>query len=451
MGAFGVGGMNGDVPGGGFPFGGAAQLAFNLIPSLEAQFSGAPRGAATESAIARLLDAQAPPAIKEILRQYGLGLYKLFQSGTVTSTSTGPGRAALDRLFAHTVSALEAQGYTRKDALALASGMITSHQTFLPGTVLGEIVPQPTGQPAFATRPSPVLELQPNVPPVFPSSGSQNFADQFLTLGKDALKELTHAQVAENLIQDITGQKVDLFKAPPVNPFQSFSGYREELSKLINPQPSVPVSNLRISPQPGGQPEIIDPRDCPSCNPQQSELQRELRGQQGQLQHELTVEQQQEGQQQLQQQQQQIQHFSELEQRPPSERDIPREIQQKMALLEQIGQELGQLQQQIDNPTSGGRPVLTIPQQPPPSGNSPQPGGGQPGQPQTFGQPAPTQGELTEHEHEAEEQQIFIQKQPTGAGGDPNAAVKFCVACVTQSDALKFLNGEPSACSVIPD
>lgn len=55
---------------------------------------------------------------------------------------------------------------------------------------------------------------------------------------------------------------------------------------------------------------------------------------------------------------------------------------------------------------------------------------------------------MTAQEHEHEEEQIFIQQQPQDGQGDPTKAVKFCVGCVTQLDAQRFLNGEPSACSV---
>ncbi len=159
----------------------------------------------------------------------------------------------------------------------------------------------------------------------------------------------------------------------------------------------------------------------------------------------------------LSEQSQQIQQLESHEHDDSQSSDeINRAVQQKMALLDQIGHELQVLQQQ-----SGGAPSSTtsVPSQSSssptqPSKPLPSPGAGY--TVDSDGVITPTtsgKGTLTEPQQEQSEEALFYQQHPDAdAMGerDPANSVKFCVACVTEHDARLFLNGEPSACSVIP-
>ena len=167
---------------------------------------------------------------------------------------------------------------------------------------------------------------------------------------------------------------------------------------------------------------------CTTCgyvDPNDANL---LRGQQGELENSIKVEQQQNLLKQVGQQQHQIDDLRQQESQPLDSRDIPRELAQKQQLLDSINQELagGQPQPnpQTQNPTDGSSGVPTLNYQPVPIGpTSPSSGG----QPEMFMQKPPTEN------------------PPPGAPGQ----VKFCVVCTSQSESLKFLNGEPSECSVV--
>lgn len=182
-------------------------------------------------------------------------------------------------------------------------------------------------------------------------------------------------------------------------------------------QPGGPVT----APQPGspGQPApILDQKsDCPSCTPQGRRLQRQLSQQKTQTLRDIQREQEQLTEQELTQQAQQLSQLESTETQPQSIQQIEQSLQQKQQVLQQIEQE---------QQTLGGQP------------------GGQPGSPVTnVSQPAPQLQPSSSQAAQQEIQQELQQQQSS-------EAIQFCVGCQSQEDAILFLNGEPSKCSVIP-
>lgn len=164
---------------------------------------------------------------------------------------------------------------------------------------------------------------------------------------------------------------------------------------------------------------------CESCD--------RLGRQRQQLQQEIHTEQQQQLDQRIQQRQQQLDQLEQLEHQPAEQRDIPQELIEKQELLQQIEQDLAdQLPQQP-------------PQQPPPATPATQPTGRVP----HLDQPAGEQQQLDQiaaQKFAQRAQQPQLQQPQTGS----QAGVTFCVGCSSEEDAILFLNGEPSNCSVIP-
>lgn len=385
-----------------------------------------------------------------VVRQFGRDLATLEQGGVVLSTSTGPGRANLNRIFAKASEGLQAQGFTKQHANQLLINVINSHTA-----ASGALIPtHPRGLPgnAVSVRVQPQSEPIPRMIP--PSKGQGDlFSNQFVTKAQNLVKDFVPGL---REFEDLTGHEIQFPSPQPLIDFFKPPGLVHDMYRQLGDQPQpIPPMNPQ---QPSQQREIIDPRDCPTCNPQQREQFHDLQQQQRDLQRELQTE---KGQQQgktLDDQRQQIDKLKDLETQPVQSRDIQKEIEQKMGLLNQIGNELAALQHAIDgNP--GSPPTNEIEDHTghdhamddgsnPPGQNPP---ATQPYTPGEVIEPDRGQstGQLSELEHEQEEQQIFLQQQPVGSGGDPTKAVKFCVGCVTQDDALRFLNGEPSACSVM--
>lgn len=124
------------------------------------------------------------------------------------------------------------------------------------------------------------------------------------------------------------------------------------------------------------------------------------RQEQDQLKKEIQIERQQNTDQQLEQIGQELEQLQELEQQPLSQRDVSKELQRKAELQAQLDQ-LGN--QTAEQPSS---PAPFVP---------------------------------------ANIEQFPIpQRQPS------QEPITFCVGCQSNEDAILFLNGEPSACSVIP-
>lgn len=170
---------------------------------------------------------------------------------------------------------------------------------------------------------------------------------------------------------------------------------------------------------------------CPECDPngnyqrmlgdQERELEEHIQTEERQLQ-DVTQRQQRLGQR-VSEQQQQLQQFGQQESRPRSPQQIRQELQQKQQLLQQIQNELEELSNQPESPTARRQ--------------SPSPQGGQP----------PLEVHPSEHMPPVVNQPSQPNQLPT-SGEQP---VTFCVGCASQNDAFRFLNGEPSQCSVIPN
>jgi hypothetical protein len=390
---------------------------------------GKPRAQDTIDAVLRLGESHNP-----VVKQFGRALATLEQGGIVLSSSDPFARAQLNKIFHDAVEGLAAQGVPPATARRELVNVINSG-TGTPGTAISAPKVSAPQQMDFFTTPR--------------------------TAGSDFMNQFTPTPFLPNPLAPqpatipftnipIRPRVLDLIRPliPGADELRALTGY-DIFGQPDNPVPAVPPPPP--PPQPGQPPQIIDPRECQTCNPEQYRDFQRLKGQQGQLQDELQVEKGQQGQKTLDQQDEQVQHYRDLEQQPSTQRDIPREIQQKMNLLQQVGQELSDLQQALDNPQGvPGRPV---------TGGGPQAVGNQqaqtanpPSGPQSIVQPDTSpnsdEGQLSSTEHQDEESELFYQQHPTGEG-DPSQAVKFCVGCVTQLDAQKFLNGEPSACSVM--
>lgn len=408
----------------------------NPLQPLEDLFEGKPRILATEQAVLRF-GASTNPALK----QYGKDLAKLAQGGVVLSSSDPIARANLNKIFQKADTALRAEGLSKVQAFdVLVSGInpplapaLSVAQRGLPSARVSTVPVSSRLQPVLDTSRPPMNPFQSSGPL---KSAGQSFADQFVTKATGLLTDIIPGA---RELETITGQTINYSRPPSIQDTLAKGPVR--ISDLFSGQPGDGTN------QPGiGHQKIIDPRDCPTCNPQQAQMRAQLTQEQRDLQDELQVEQGQQRGKTISDQRQQVDQFRDLERQPVQGRDIPHEIQQKMNLLQQVGNELAQLQHEIDNPqsletTAGNQ--QPVPSMPPPVGGT---GNQTIIEPDTS--PKPGSGQMTEQEHEHELDQLFIQGEGTEGQGDPTKAVKFCVGCVTQLDAQRFLNGEPSACSV---
>lgn len=190
------------------------------------------------------------------------------------------------------------------------------------------------------------------------------------------------------------------------------------LNYLLGRQPaSTPSRPPQPTPQPSTVPTLNQTKPCPECEQgltagQRAQLQ-EIRAQQKQVSQELQTEEGQQLEQQLSQQEQELTQLQELETQPASTRNITQEIQQKEQIQQQLGQELQEWQGQ-----PSGQPAQT------PPGTVPTLQGNQVAQ--------------------------QIESQVTAIEAAKKVGVQFCVGCTSPEDAILFLNGEPSACSVVP-
>lgn len=186
---------------------------------------------------------------------------------------------------------------------------------------------------------------------------------------------------------------------------------RNQINNLLGRQPA---------PTPSQPAPILDQvSDCPSCSPQGRQLARQLGQQEQRVLRDIQREQEQLTEQELGQQAEQLTQLEQQETQPAGQRDIGKELQRKQQLLENIQQEQRQLGTQ-----PGAQPQITQP-------------GAQPGQPAPTLQPSSSEVAQREIEQELHDQ-------------SEAQSVQFCVGCKSHEDAILFLNGEPSQCSVIP-
>jgi hypothetical protein len=227
-----------------------------------------------------------------------------------------------------------------------------------------------------------------------------------------------------------------------------YDSFHDTTGNLINPAPqsgttptggpTIPFQGYAITPTtPPPLAPLIDSQ-CAACG---GDLET-LTEQRGELAKEIETEQQQSFQQKSQQRAQQLQRFQQLEKQPADQRNIDDELQQKQQILNDLDQQIQQLQQQMRNPPG---------QQP---GNYPPPA--EPGTSPLINRPPPVQVVPVQPQPSAqpggqpEQQPLFQQRPQPGTMPNPEHAVTFCVGCASQNDALLFLNGEPSQCSVLP-
>jgi hypothetical protein len=179
-------------------------------------------------------------------------------------------------------------------------------------------------------------------------------------------------------------------------------------------QPSSPPPLARQPHTPENPAPILDTQsDCPQCTPEGRRQLRQLRAQEGRTLQDIQTETQQLTEQELSQQEQQLSQLEQTEKQTQTGSQIQKSLEQKRALLQNIRSEQAQLEGQA------------------------QPSGLQPGEPAPMLQPSSSQQAQREIERELESEHA-------------SSFVQFCVGCKSSEDAILFLNGEPSGCSVIP-
>lgn len=175
---------------------------------------------------------------------------------------------------------------------------------------------------------------------------------------------------------------------------------------------------------------------CPSCD--------RIARQRGELQQEIETETQQDISKKLDSIQQQLDRLHQLEGQPSQFRDIPKELGQK----QQLAQQLDQIQREAQQ--GSGQPQL---QPPPPSGQPMKPPPPRTGHLELVCPPGFTQCR-TDTQCETFGDCMPVSElggEPAPQGQEtPTPKLQFCVGCANEEDAILFLNGEPSACSVIP-
>lgn len=188
------------------------------------------------------------------------------------------------------------------------------------------------------------------------------------------------------------------------------------LRSLLHSQPNGQPSFPPLSPQPHRAPKLDESKPCPSCSPRGRELQREIRSQQERTLRDIRTETDQEIEEQLSQQEQQLTQLEHQETQPAGQRDINRELQQKQNILQNLQQQESQLINQGQTQPAA------------------QPGA----------EPAPR---LIESQQQQNAQELEHELESQSQHETP---LTFCIGCKSQEDAIMFLNGEPSACSVMP-
>lgn len=161
-------------------------------------------------------------------------------------------------------------------------------------------------------------------------------------------------------------------------------------------------------------PPLIKAQDCIECQPWRRLKER--------TQKDIQTEESQQQQQQMQEIQSQLSQFENLEQQSTQTRDIQKELRDKYNLLSQINSEIATLEQHQENQQQQVFPQSQQQSQEVPLIVPPPPDGGG----------------------------LFHQGEPPPQLPAPQNPVIFCVSCASTNDALQFLNGEPSQCSVMP-
>lgn len=429
-----------------------------------------------------------------ILKKLGLQLENAAQHGIFTSTGNPQQRAILDKYVHEAVTGLEKQlGWSQAKAYQTVANLISKPGAT--GALVARAYRQSTSPPNVAPpmpSPVPVPPAPTPVPARIPTPGTRQLpvnpmmtfqqpapwwasvAQTGLPLAGEAIGgvggfligneagypvqgELIGAEIGKQIGAEAANRLVSAYQ--PSNFGTETPLQATQTGQPISPTVGFQPSQQGLVPSHQGMAPLLEP--CPECgyNPQPI-----IQRQEQEVRQEIQRERAQGEQQTLQQTQQEIDRLRQLESQPIQTRNIPREIQEKQQLLQTLeqlqqgglpaggqgtlapslpaGQQLpvsspqlpvsspqqpGQLAPMLDYQSPRGQ-LIFVPegQQPPiggspPSSSPPPPMGIQQGQPPAEGLPV-----------------------PNGPG-----SVKFCVVCTSQNESLKFLNGEPSECSVL--
>ena len=194
---------------------------------------------------------------------------------------------------------------------------------------------------------------------------------------------------------------------------QAARDFMQSFQRGVTQPPPLPIS----PPQPA--PLLDTKTPCPSCDRVGRQQLQRLDEQEQRVIRDIRTEQSQDIEERLSQQEQQLTQLEQQETQPAAQRDIGRELEQKRALQTQIQQERYQLE-------SGGQQGGQLP-----------PGG----------EPAPV---LKEDQRQEIQHEIHDELEHEDMRSKEERPITFCMGCKNEEDAIMFLNGEPSACSVMP-
>ncbi len=420
---------------------------YNVVQELQSLFSGKPKLQDTAQAVVRLAQSH-NPAVQQLARNLVIYL----RNGVPLSTSNPAQQAQLRDWIAGTISTIGQELGTSLNPAQVSSldqsihnvlesevansgtmidrtiNQIASTRTSMPMTTTTTAVqpyippplpprPRVLGRPGRQTSPAITQPQQQQSYSHNPIEALKQFALQHLYLsvgGCLATLTINPEVTAKCLEGFLATQLEDTVKTLVDNALN----YIHSLQYGNQTQPLTLGNQPSTTPSPA--PMLDQQSDCPGCD----RVSRQIAQQRQQLQREITTETTQNVEQQLTKTEQELTQFAKLETQPTSTRNIPKELQQKQALADQ----LIQLQQEENQVTT----QQTIQQTQP-----------------TPGQPAPT---LTQDHTEqlSQDQQAATHFSQQVQQELPSPEVSFCVGCQSQEDAILFLNGEPSKCSVIP-
>lgn len=432
-------------------------IAFDIAQLLGAipSFAGKPKLQDTVQGIQRLAQSQ-NPSIQQLARNLAI----FARNGVPLSTSNPAQQAEIRQWIGGTVQTiLQQQGLPLSGAnvtlLDQAIRNVLSSEVANPGSRIDSAVAQLGGHPVTPVtsqpQPAPSLSLrpirspnpgptvaQPNVPSAERGFGSGQAIQWLISSGLFGGLGTLNAQDAEQLLHCI----ISFIRHGPVAALacvgdllarqveQTAKKFLQDVLQFMRGQPTPATLQGMPQGQPGGTPggplpgpqpgipqqpaPILDQKsDCPECTPKGRQLRSQLRSQESRTLQDIRTEQEQLTEQQLTQQAQQLTQLEQTETQPQTVEQIQKSLQQKQQLLQMEQQEEGQV---------GGQPGTSY-------------GGG--------GQPAPT---LRPSSAQAAQQEISDELHSS----EGQHGVQFCIGCQTMDDAVLFLNGEPSKCSVIP-
>lgn len=415
----------------------AAALLIADLAGLVPSFAGKPKLLDTAQAATRLLSSPFVP-----LQQLGQRLAIFVKNGVPLSTGDPKFQQQIQQAIAGTVATIQAQypGASAGQLDTLIRRALTSEQGIQGINQLNQVLARSALSRSPASSPPalpPALPSSAPLPPVIPSGApatssqpgflKQSFqwlAQSGLLGGLPRLAAQDAEQLGHCILDFIRGGTVHaLACVGELLARQVEQAAKDFLNAVLNAmrgqsgtQPSSPPPAPILAPQPFAPlAPLLEHKPCEACMTpgQRAQLQRER----DQLRTEIQTEQQQNTTQQLDQVQQKLDQLRALESQPLEGRNVAQELQQK----QQLAAELDQLDQTDELLQSGNQPLEPVPP----------------------GKQAPLLREqpVTVVERELE------QAARNQLNSEP---MQFCVGCQSAEDAVLFLNGEASACSVIP-